>query len=97
MQKENIANRQLEKSQGTQVNRKNTDLFFRKSLSFGISKKEKMDAVKALWISRTIYDWVFFIKLTQFEKAGSKKKKISISLEGVDYGTDNIWILNSFS
>ena len=64
-----MANRQLENSQWTQLHSKNTDLLFKKSQSSKF--KEKTDGFKALWISRTIYDWHFLLKSTQFEKTGS--------------------------
>ena len=55
----NIANRQLENVQWTQVNRKNTDLFLERISTFDIQRK-KIDALKALWHSTKIYDWHFF-------------------------------------
>ena len=50
-----MANKQLEKSQWTQVN---TD-FVEKISTFEFQRK-KIGALQALWISRTIYKWRFF-------------------------------------
>ena len=61
---DNIAtsiNIQLEKSEWTQVNKKNW--FVLKNLNFQISKKKKIHAHKALKISRTNYDGNFFDKI----------------------------------